>query len=170
MALPAGFLLALEGVLVSEGAPIDGSIEAIVRLRAMGCPFRVLADATPASREVLAGELGGFGFSIDPDEIRVSASIAPDPRAEARPDSAPPSREALLRTAAADLGLATGAAILVVGDDYDSEIRPALDLGFSGLLVLSGDAVDESRIGTDIPAALVAVNFGAWLYRTLRLR
>ena len=169
-ALPAGFLLGIEGVLVLDGVPVPGSVEAIVRLRAMGCPFRVLSEPTSSSPNDLATRLGESGFSIDPEEILVAGAFDGDAPMATASDSARKARVLLLGEAAADLRLPKGATILVVGSDFESEIGPALDLGFSALLVRSGGAVEESRVGQDIPEAIVAQNLGAWLYRVLRLR
>lgn len=170
MTMPDGILLALEGVLVVGETPIEGSVESIVRLRAMGRPFRILADPTSLSCEALSHRLGTLGYSIDPEEIMIEDPTDAESRSGARHWPLLSSRHALIQRAVADLALAAGAMILVVGDDFDSEIQPALDMGFSGLLVQSGDVLDEARIGADIPASLVTANFGAWLYRTLRLR
>jgi len=168
--LPDGFILASEGVLVAGNVPIEGSVEAVVRLRAMGRPFRIVAEGISLSPEDVAEELRACGFSIDPEEIRLAYPGMGDYRAGSASGLPASPRHALLTSAAADMSLADGAQVLVVGDDFDAEIRPALDLGFQGLLVRSGDPVDEARVGSDIPSSLVAANFGAWLYQVLRLR
>lgn len=168
--LPDGFILALEGVLVAGNVSIEGSVEAIVRLRAMGRPFRIVAEGILSSPDAVAEGLCASGFSIDPEEIRLAKPGIEDNWSGTQPELITTPRHALLALAAADMALADGAQILVVGDDFDAEIRPALDLGFQGLLVRSGDPVDEARVGSDIPSSQVATNFGAWLYQVLRLR
>lgn len=62
-------LIDVEGVLVSGGHVLPGALEATVRLRAAGIPFRLLTNITRLSSAGIARELERLGFSIDADEV-----------------------------------------------------------------------------------------------------
>lgn len=62
-------LIDVEGVLVSGAAPLPGALEASVRLRAAGVPFRLLTNITRLSAAEIARRLESLGFSIDADEV-----------------------------------------------------------------------------------------------------
>lgn len=62
-------LLDLVGVLVDGSGPIPGALEASVRLRAAGIPFRIVTNLSRISAAEISRRLDGLGFSIDPEEI-----------------------------------------------------------------------------------------------------
>jgi HAD superfamily hydrolase (TIGR01458 family) len=71
-----GFVLDADGVLVLNGAPLPGSIEAVQRLSARGIPFRVVTNFSQYHRESLATWFGTNGLAIDPDRIITGTSAA----------------------------------------------------------------------------------------------
>ena len=72
---PAAYLLDLDGTLYSGDAPIPGAVEAIVRLRGRGVPFRLVTNTTTRSRRMLVERLAGYGFDVQAEEI-VTATLA----------------------------------------------------------------------------------------------
>jgi HAD superfamily hydrolase (TIGR01458 family) len=64
-----GLLLDIDGVLVSQGEPIDGAVSALRALREAGHPLRLVTNTTSRSRGVLARQLRDAGFELESDEI-----------------------------------------------------------------------------------------------------
>lgn len=64
-----GLLIDIAGVLVDRSGPIAGALEALVRLRSAGVPFRLLTNLSRLSPEEISRRLEGCGFSVDSDEI-----------------------------------------------------------------------------------------------------
>lgn len=71
-----GVLLDLAGVLYDGGAAIDGSAEAVKRLRQAGLPVRFLTNSTRSPRRVLLEKLAGMGFELREDELFTPARAA----------------------------------------------------------------------------------------------
>ena len=72
---PAGFLFDLDGTLYVGAAAVPGASEAVARLRAGGVPFRLVTNTTSRSRRMLVERLGGYGFTVEPEEI-MTATLA----------------------------------------------------------------------------------------------
>ena len=123
--MPDGFVLAAAGVLIDQDHPIGGAVEAVVRLRAMGRPFRVLAGELD-DPSALATQLGALGFSIDADEIVPRSSL---PRV------------------ATELGLPVGS-ILVVTAVEDPDAGTARALGYRSLRVGAG-TTNDTEVAAD---------------------
>jgi phospholysine phosphohistidine inorganic pyrophosphate phosphatase len=72
---PSAYLLDLDGTLYSGDAAIPGAVEALVRQRARGAPFRLVTNTTTRSRLMLVQRLAGYGFDVAAGEI-VTATLA----------------------------------------------------------------------------------------------
>jgi HAD superfamily hydrolase (TIGR01458 family) len=72
---PGAYLLDLDGTLYAADTAIPGAVDAIVRLRASGTPFRLVTNTTSRSRRMLVERLAGYGFVVVQDEI-VTATLA----------------------------------------------------------------------------------------------
>jgi len=68
-----GLLIDLDGVLTLRGEPIAGSVEAVERLNAAGCPFVVATNMSIWSRESLSAGLARIGFAIAPERLLTAA-------------------------------------------------------------------------------------------------
>ena len=146
-AAPArGFLIALEGVLVRDGAPLAGAVEALVRLRAMGIPFRILTGGSDRSAAEWSAWLLMRGFSVDPEEIWIL--------------DAP---EALQR-AARDLRLPPDAKVVLVGDAHGVDVTRVRQAGLTAVVIQAADAPAPG----DVDA--VATDLNGYLYRLFRIR
>ncbi|XP_033756319.1 phospholysine phosphohistidine inorganic pyrophosphate phosphatase-like [Pecten maximus] len=66
-----GVLLDITGVLYESGPSeaIQGSLEAVKRLKEAGLPVRFCTNETTCTRQVLVDRLKGFGFDIKPEEV-----------------------------------------------------------------------------------------------------
>jgi len=71
-----GFLVDLGGVVYQGDALIDGSAEAIARLRAAGAPFRFLTNTTSAPRRSLVDKLAKMGMTVAPEHVFTPAMAA----------------------------------------------------------------------------------------------
>jgi len=71
-----GFVLDADGVLVLQGAPLPGSMEAVASLGTRGIPFRVVTNFSQLHRATLAEWFGRGGLTIDPDRIITGTSAA----------------------------------------------------------------------------------------------
>ncbi len=69
MDAPGGYLLDLDGTLYQEGAAIPGAVDALMRLRRRGTPFRLVTNTTTRSRRMLVDRLAGYGFTVRGEEI-----------------------------------------------------------------------------------------------------
>lgn len=70
-----GLLLDLDGVLISRGEAIPGTVAALGRLRDRSVPVVVLTNTSLVSRATLAGQARALGFDLPADRI-VSALSA----------------------------------------------------------------------------------------------
>lgn len=71
------FVLDADGVLMYKGAPLPGSPEAIVELRRLGIPYRVVTNFSSAHRSSLAAAFGkATALEVDASEIITAASAA----------------------------------------------------------------------------------------------
>jgi HAD superfamily hydrolase (TIGR01458 family) len=69
-----GLVLDADGVLVLQGKPLPGAVEAVASLGERGLPFRVVTNFSQLHREPLAGWLAKGGLPIDPDRIITGTS------------------------------------------------------------------------------------------------
>jgi HAD superfamily hydrolase (TIGR01458 family) len=69
-----GFLLDMDGVLVTSWDPIPGAREALERLRRDGYPFRIVTNTTSRTRRAMARTLRAAGFDVDADEV-ITATV-----------------------------------------------------------------------------------------------
>ena len=69
-----GLVLDADGVLVLQGRPLPGSMEAVATLVDRGIPFRVVTNFSSLHRETLAGWFGRGGLTIDPERIITATS------------------------------------------------------------------------------------------------
>ena len=76
-AMPAhetrSWLIDMDGVIVREEEPIEGSAEFLARLRALGTPFLVLTNNSMYTPRDLAARLRAGGFDVTEDNIWTSA-------------------------------------------------------------------------------------------------
>ena len=70
-----GVLLDIDGVLTVSWRALPGAVEALVRLRREGVPFRLITNTTTHTRRDLATTLRDAGFDVAPDEV-VTAVVA----------------------------------------------------------------------------------------------
>jgi HAD superfamily hydrolase (TIGR01458 family) len=68
-------LLDIDGVLSISWEPIPGAVDAVVRLRADGVPFRLITNTTTKTRHDLAETLRVAGFDVADEEV-VTAVVA----------------------------------------------------------------------------------------------
>jgi HAD superfamily hydrolase (TIGR01458 family) len=136
-----GFVLDADGVLVLQGAPLPGSMEAVASLGARGIPFRVVTNFSQLHRETLADWFGRGGLTIDPDRIITGTSAAAAHTAARHPDrpifvlaAADARREfegqRLLTADEADAAPAGTVAAVVLGDAGDDLSYRNLDVAF----------------------------------------
>ena len=76
MARYAGVLLDLGGVVFTGNAAIDGSVEAVARLREAGVAVRFLTNTTRKPRRALVGKLQRLGIEAEADTIFTPAFAA----------------------------------------------------------------------------------------------
>ncbi len=69
-----GLVLDADGVLVLQGQPLPGSLEAVASLADRGIPFRVVTNFSQLHRETLAGWFAKGGLPIDPERIITGTS------------------------------------------------------------------------------------------------
>ena len=75
-ALPAAFLLDLDGTLYTETGAIPGAVETVQWLRRRQVPFRFVSNTTGRSRERVCERLRGYGFEAYPEELMTSVVAA----------------------------------------------------------------------------------------------
>ena len=75
MPSPSAYLLDLDGTLYLGDAAIPGAVEALVRLRSGGVPFRLVTNTTSRSRRMLVERLAGYGLEARTEDI-VTATVA----------------------------------------------------------------------------------------------
>ncbi|GAA0784010.1 TIGR01458 family HAD-type hydrolase [Marinobacterium sediminicola] len=71
-----GMLIDLDGVLYVGNQAIDGAQEALAHIRKLALPVRFLTNTTTQSRGSLSRKLKALGFSIEPEEILSTPSVA----------------------------------------------------------------------------------------------
>jgi HAD superfamily hydrolase (TIGR01458 family) len=69
-----GLVLDADGVLVLQGSPLPGALEAVASLGDRGIPFRVVTNFSQLHRETLAGWFAKGGLPIAPDRIITGTS------------------------------------------------------------------------------------------------
>ena len=69
-------LIDIEGVLIAGGRAIDGSIDALARLRAAGVGIRFVTNTTRKVRADVVRDLRALGFALDPREVLTCALAA----------------------------------------------------------------------------------------------
>jgi HAD superfamily hydrolase (TIGR01458 family) len=71
-----GLLIDLDGVLYIENEPIEGSREAVQRLRAAGVALRFVTNTTARSRAHTLQKLNSLGFDVGDAELVTPAALA----------------------------------------------------------------------------------------------
>ena len=71
-----GALLDLEGVLYQDDAPIEGAIEAVVRLRRAGLGLRFLTNITTRPCSDIVQRMDTMGFRVEPAHVFSAAMAA----------------------------------------------------------------------------------------------
>ena len=153
-----GFVLDADGVIVLNGAPLPGSIEAVNELRRRGIPFRVVTNFSQYHRESLATWFGTSGLAIDPDRIITGTSAT-----AAYTRSAHPGRP-LFVLAASDARREFDGQHLLTADEADAAPPGSV------AAVVVGDAGDElSYRNMDVAfrlvrggAELLAMHLNPW--------
>jgi HAD superfamily hydrolase (TIGR01450 family) len=139
-----GLVLDADGVIVLQGQPLPGSIEAIRRLEERHFPFRVVTNFSQLHRETLAGWFAKGGLTIAPDRI-ITATSATAAYTAARHPGRP-----LFVLAAADARREFDGQRLATPDEAD-----AMSPGAVGAVII-GDAGDDlSYTNLDIAFRLV---------------
>lgn len=134
-----GFLIDIDGVLLSGGRPVTGAVGALKTLEEKGYPFRCVSNTTRRSGETIADQMKAWGFPIRTSQIFTppNAAIAHILRSGRR-------RCHLVSTGAIDREFDAAGIILadesvdfvVVGDAGDRFTYPVLNHAFR--LVLDG--------------------------------
>jgi ribonucleotide monophosphatase NagD (HAD superfamily) len=70
-----GFLIDLDGVVYVGPSALDGSIEALAALRALGKGIAFVTNDPFGSRAIYAVRLRGLGFDASPEEIFTAGSV-----------------------------------------------------------------------------------------------
>jgi HAD superfamily hydrolase (TIGR01450 family) len=136
-----GLVLDADGVLVLQGAPLPGSMEAVASLGARGIPFRVVTNFSQMHRTTLADWFAKGDVRIEPDRIITAASAAATYAAKAHPGqplfvvaTADAKREfdgqEVLSADDADALPAGSVAAVVIGDGGDDLSYQNLDVAF----------------------------------------
>lgn len=68
--LPSAFLFDLDGTLYDSHGAIPGAVELLRTLRHRGVPFRCVTNTTGRPRSGVVARLRGYGFEVEPDEVR----------------------------------------------------------------------------------------------------
>ncbi|XP_059489012.1 phospholysine phosphohistidine inorganic pyrophosphate phosphatase-like [Neocloeon triangulifer] len=69
MAAVEGVLLDITGVLKEGNSPIEGSVEAVQKLREKGLKIRFVTNETQETKRSLVSKLTNMGFSLSEDEV-----------------------------------------------------------------------------------------------------
>ena len=136
-----GFVLDADGVLVLQGEPLPGAVDAVRSLEARGIPFRVVTNFSQLHRSTLASWFAKHGLVVDPERIITGTSAtaayvgATYPGRPAFVLAAEDARrefdEAMLLDAhAADAAPEGSVAAVVVGDAGDDLSYRNLDVAF----------------------------------------
>ena len=136
-----GFVLDADGVLVLQGAPLPGAMEAVAALTARGIPFRVVTNFSQLHRQTLAEWFGRGGLAIDPERIITGTSATAAYTAAERSGrplfvlAAPDARrefdgQQLLTADEADAAPPGTVAAVVIGDAGDDLSYRNLDVAF----------------------------------------
>jgi HAD superfamily hydrolase (TIGR01450 family) len=136
-----GLVLDADGVLVLQGRPLAGSMEAVATLRDRGIPFRVVTNVSSLHRQTLAAWFARAGLAIDPDRIITGTSATAAYTAALHPgrplfvlatDDARREFDGqhLLAADEADAAPAGEVAAVVIGDAGDDLSYENLDIAF----------------------------------------
>lgn len=71
-----GFLFDVDGVLHVDGAPVPGAADILFAMEQRGIPFRLLTNATTASRSTLADRLQVMGFPVSAEMLTTTPVAA----------------------------------------------------------------------------------------------
>jgi len=69
-------LLDIDGVLYVGGRPIEGAVDAVARLRAIGLPMRFVTNTTSRSRAATLARLRDLGFDVAEHELLTPVVLA----------------------------------------------------------------------------------------------
>jgi HAD superfamily hydrolase (TIGR01450 family) len=136
-----GFVLDADGVLVLQGEPLPGAVDAVRSLEARAIPFRVVTNFSQLHRSTLASWFAKHGLVVDPERIITGTSATAAYVAATYPDrpafvlAAEDARRefderALLDADAADAAPEGSVAAVVVGDAGDDLSYRNLDVAF----------------------------------------
>ena len=136
-----GFVLDADGVLVLQGEPLPGAVDAVRSLEQRGIPFRVVTNFSQLHRSTLGSWFAKHGLVVDPERIitgtsataaYVAATYPGRPAFVLAADDA--RREfdgaTLLDADAAEAAPAGSVAAVVVGDAGDDLSYRNLDVAF----------------------------------------
>jgi HAD superfamily hydrolase (TIGR01450 family) len=126
-----GFVLDADGVLVLEGEPLPGSVDAVRALERRGVPFRVVTNFSQLHRSTLASWFAKHGLVVDPERMITGTSATAAYVAATYPD-----RPVLVLAAADARREFDGRTVL------DADAAEAAPEGSVAAVVL-GDAEDE---------------------------
>ena len=136
-----GFVLDADGVLVLQGEPLPGAVDAVRSLEGRGIPFRVVTNFSQLHRSTLASWFAKHGLVVDPERIITGTSATAAYVAATYPGrpafvlAAEDARRefdqgALLDADAADAAPEGSVAAVVVGDAGDDLSYRNLDVAF----------------------------------------
>jgi HAD superfamily hydrolase (TIGR01458 family) len=123
-------LLDLDGVIVSAGVAVPGSVEAIVELERRGTAYRIVTNTSLVSRATLSRFAAKIGNDIPPDRFQSALSASAAYAARVFP------AEPLLVIASADARTEFAGQRLLT---FDEAARP----GARAAAVIIGDSADE---------------------------
>jgi HAD superfamily hydrolase (TIGR01458 family) len=69
-------LIDLDGVLYVEDAPVEGSVDAVERLRGAGFALRFVTNTTAHARDETLAKLARLGFAVEDSELVTPAALA----------------------------------------------------------------------------------------------
>ena len=136
-----GFVLDADGVLVLQGEPLPGAVDAVRSFEGRGIPFRVVTNFSQLHRSTLASWFAKHGLVVDPERIITGTSATAAYVAATYPGrpafvlAAEDARRefdqgALLDADSADAALEGSVAAVVVGDAGDDLSYRNLDVAF----------------------------------------
>jgi HAD superfamily hydrolase (TIGR01450 family) len=136
-----GFVLDADGVLVLQGEPLPGAVDAVRSLEGRGIPFRVVTNFSQLHRSTLASWFAKHGLVVDPERIITGTSATAAYVAATYPGrpafvlAAQDARrefddQALLDADAAEAAPEGSVAAVVIGDAGDDLSYRNLDVAF----------------------------------------
>jgi HAD superfamily hydrolase (TIGR01458 family) len=127
-----GLLLDLDGTLYTEGGPVEGAREALIRLQAAGIPYRYVTNTTRRPRREVVARLAAMDFPAQ-EELVFTPAVAANVRLHGRAGY-PLVAEALLE----DLGglqfVRESPEYVLVGDLGEEFTYTVLDAAFRKLM------------------------------------